>query len=202
MTVALSKYDWGEACRFFRGFKDSPGAVRLSWCLCEYYNEAARCAYPTRETLALELDAPAESISKWMKTLVQGGAVTCVPIGSLPPEIRAIVGRSAKRAQVYFLNFGWAIDVLALKDELRANRDAARDQKVTVSPPYAERKGNGSATPKGNDTVTSTGGGTVTLIPYDQTLDHTLKERGRDGSESSVYAREPNGYAHAKGRAA
>ncbi len=198
MTIVLSKYDWGAACRFFPGFRNSPGAVRLAWLLCEFFNEEVGCAYPTRETLAEGLGAAPESVSKWLKLLSDGGAMTCLPKGALPADAQLKIGRNSRRAQVYILNFGWALSVLEYRDELVS-------QKVTSQPP-SEPKGNRLDTPKGNQSVIPEGDGAVTLIPYTHTLDHTLKEKGAlDGSDLGVSAREKpksNSYARAKGRAA
>jgi hypothetical protein len=198
----VSKYDWGTACRYFPGFKDTPGVIRLAWELCELYREEFGCAYPTRETLSQNLGAPLQSVSKWVGLLAEGGAITCVPIGRLPPEIRAQIGRSARRAQVYVLNLGWAFDVLRMREENIAEEHC---QKVTAPRPF-NWKGHDTAISKGHDTVTSKGRDTVTLIPYEHTLDHTLLEKGaHEGSDLGAYTREEkakNAYATAKGRAA
>jgi hypothetical protein len=198
--MGLSKYDWGAACRACMTFRDSPGAVRVAWEICERYNEKVGIAWPTRETLAQALDAPPESISKWIAMLRDSKAIKCVSLGTLAPEKRLAVGRIARRSQVYELNFEWAARVLEHRDERAVERQEAIRQKVTTPPPF-DPEDNGSATPKGNDAATSKGNGAATLIPYPETLDHTLKEKGAsDGSNLSAYARECS--AKAKGRAA
>jgi hypothetical protein len=120
----LSKYRWADACRFFEGFREAPGVLRLAWELADRYNEELKCAWPSRETLSQRLGAPPESISRWIKKLCSVGAITCMPLKKLPPEIRAEIGRSSGRSQVYILNFGWALDVLNLRDERMAARQA------------------------------------------------------------------------------
>ena len=37
--TGLSKYEWGRACRFFPGFKESPGVIRTAWEICELYRD-------------------------------------------------------------------------------------------------------------------------------------------------------------------
>ncbi|MER9169854.1 helix-turn-helix domain-containing protein [Mesorhizobium australicum] len=190
--MILSKYDWGRACRFFPGFKNSPGVIRLAWELCDLYREEFGCAYPTRETLAANLGAPEESISRWLREMSEAGALTCLPIGRLPPEIREQIGRNAKRAQVYLLHFAWAIDVLQYREETISDR---RVQKVTTLPPF-KSEGGEVATPKGGVAVTSEGGRAATLIPYSDTLEDTLKEKGApNGSNLGAYTRERKGQA-------
>lgn len=120
----LSKYSWAEACRFFPGFRDAPGVLRLAWVICDLYNDELGCAWPTRETLAQLLGAPPESISRWIKRLCDVGAITRMPLKKLPPEVRARIRRSSRRAQVYLLNYGWALDVLNLREERLAARQA------------------------------------------------------------------------------
>lgn len=197
--MTLSKYDWGAACRFFPAFRETPGAVRLAWQLCEFYNEEIGCAYPTRETLAEALGAAPESVSKWLKMLADGGAITCLAKGALPTDKQALIGRNSRRAQVYILNFGWALDVLRYREELAA-------QKVTSQPPF-NSEGNHLVMPEGNQSVIPKGGDPVTLIPYTHTLEETLEEGASERSKVSAYAREgenpsSNAYAKAKGRAA
>jgi hypothetical protein len=120
----LSKYNWAEACQFFPGFRNAPGVLRLAWVICSLYNEKLGCAWPTRETLAQLLGAPPESISRWLKTLFESRALTGMPLKNLPSEVRTKIGRSSKRAQVYVINFGWAQDVLELRDTRAAERQA------------------------------------------------------------------------------
>lgn len=203
--MSMTKYEWGAACRFFPGFRDAPGVVRTAWALCDLYNDEVGCAWPTRETLASALGAPPESVSKWIAALRDGGAIGVVNLNRLPAETRSKIGRSARRSQVYMLNFGWALEVLQLRDEQAEDRSLAIAQKVTVSPPL-DLKGNGVATSKGGGVVTSKGGSTVTLIPYTHTLEDPLeKQEAQDVSELSVYTRETipeNVYSRAKGRAA
>jgi len=114
----VNKHDWGRACRFFPGFRNSPGVIRTAWELCDLFNEELACAYPTRETLARRLGSPKESVSRWLRDLSSSGAITCTGLRSLSPAVRSEIGRSAKRAQVYELNFGWATDVLIYRDQL------------------------------------------------------------------------------------
>ncbi|RWB26921.1 helix-turn-helix domain-containing protein [Mesorhizobium sp.] len=183
----MDKYLWGRAVRYFKGFRDSPGVVRLAGELQDKYNEAVGCAYPTRETLSqmLGADAP-EQISKWLGILQNAGAITRVPVRSLPADKQEIIGRSAKRSQVYLLNFGWAMDVLSDMDEYVFERQ----NKVIIQSPLPSI-GNCPVTPPGNQTITCADDGVVTLIPYDQTLDHTLNDkRGNEGSNLGAYTRE------------
>lgn len=173
----IGKYQWGDACRCFPGFKDTAGVVRLSWLLCELYRQDLGFAYPTRETLAERLSAPPVSVSRWTRALRESGAITSFPIARLSPEHRLAIGRRVSRGQVYILNFGWAQSVL----EWRASQ-------ATI--------GNDAVTYMGDNTVTYMGNAGDTLIPYTDTLEDTLKEKGAPkGSESSAYAQ-------AKGRAA
>ncbi|RUY89524.1 hypothetical protein [Mesorhizobium sp. M7A.F.Ca.CA.001.10.2.1] len=183
----MDKHACGRAVRYFKGFRDSPGAVRVAGELQDKYNEAVGCAWPTRETISqmLGADAP-EQISKWLRILQNAGAITRVPVRSLPLEKQQIIGRSAKRSQVYVLNFGWAMDVLSDLDEYVCDRQ----NKVIIQSPLPSLR-NRPNTPLDNQTVTCAGDGVVTLIPYDQTLDHTLEDkRGSEGSNLSAYTRE------------
>lgn len=195
--MMLSKYDWGAACRFFPGFRETPGVVRLAWQLCEFFNDDVGCAYPTRETLAETLGSAPESVSKWLKMLADGGAITCLAKGALPAEKQMLIGRNSRRAQVYILNFGWALDVLKYRDEMASQRVA---QKVISQPPSAA-EGNQPDTPKGNQSVIPEGGYPVTLIPYENTLAETLEEGALEHRKVSASAREDasNEYARAKG---
>lgn len=120
----LSKYHWAEACRFFPGFRDAPGVLRLAWVICDLFNDELGCAWPTRETLAQLLGAPPESISRWVKRLCKSGAATRMPLKNVPSEARTKIGRSSKRAQVYVINFAWAQEVLELRDARAAERQA------------------------------------------------------------------------------
>ncbi|TPL49211.1 hypothetical protein FJ937_17175 [Mesorhizobium sp. B2-4-4] len=186
----ITKYDWGKACRYFPGFRDSPGAQRVAGAMVDFFNEAVNCAYPTRETLSQQLGAAPETVSKWVAILKDGGALSCVPLRVLPPEHQAIIGRSTRRAQVYLLKFSWAVDVLTEMDEYVFERKQQLLFKVTTPSPLPSI-GNQVVTSTGNQTVTSAGNQLVTLIPYDQTLDHTLEEQEgfEQGSTSSAYAR-------------
>lgn len=132
--MTISKYEWGEACRAFPGFRDAPGVIRLAWALCDFHNDEIGCAWPTRETLSKALDAPPESVSRWLRALQEGGAITIVNLNRLPADARAKIGRSARRAQVYVINHAWALDVLGLRDERVSDRAILQAQKVTVSP--------------------------------------------------------------------
>ncbi|WP_434723066.1 hypothetical protein [Mesorhizobium sp. RIZ17] len=187
----VSKYDWGAACRFFPGFRDSPGAIRTAWVLQDLYNDAVGCAYPTRETLSQQLGAAPETVSKWIGILKDGGALSCLPISALPAESQAVVGRSSKRAQVYRPNFVWAFDVLSLRDDYVFDRQERLLQKVIVQSPLPSG-GDRAITHIGNRAVTSPGNGVATLIPYEHTLGDTLEDkRGSEESENlSVYTRE------------
>ena len=211
----LNKYDWGTACRYFIGFKDSPGAIRLAWEICELYREEYGCAYPTRETLSQNLKAPPESVSKWLRILENASAIEMVSLNSLPVEIRSKIGRSAKRSQVYKINFKWAASVLNYRaeniEEAKNLASMVDNQKVTTPLPLNPKgndtvmpKGNGSVMPKGNGSVNSEGGDTVTLIPYNHTLDHTLNNIGSE-VERLASTRETvatNAYALARGKVA
>ncbi|MER9223000.1 hypothetical protein NKI48_29730 [Mesorhizobium sp. M0644] len=186
----ITKYDWGAACRFFPGFRDSSGAQRTAWTLMDLYNENVNCAFPTRETLSQQLGSAPEAVSKWVGMLKGGGAVSCVPIHFLSAESQAFIGRSAKRAQVYLLNFAWAYEVLSLRDEYVFDRKQALLHKVIVQSPLPAI-GAQVNTSSGNQTVTSVGNCVDTLIPYDQTLDHTLEDiGGSEGPNLGVYTRE------------
>lgn len=175
--MKIGKYQWGDACRCFPGFRDTAGVVRLSWLLCELYRQELGFAYPTRQTLADRLSAPQVSVSRWLRALRESGAVTLFPISQLSSDQKAEIGRRDGRGQVYVLNFGWAQNVLEWRDS-------------------QSEIGNDAVTYTGDDTVTLIGDAGDTLIPYPDTLQDTLKEKGAPkGSESSVYAR-------ASGRAA
>ncbi|RWD33720.1 MAG: hypothetical protein EOS34_19545 [Mesorhizobium sp.] len=185
----VDKYDWGKACRFFPGFRDSPGVQRTAWALMDLYNDKVHCAFPTRETLSQQLGAAPETVSKWIGMLKEGGALGCTPLHVLPPESQEFIGRSARRAQVYLLNFSWAFEVLSLLDEYQFDRQQQLLRKVTKPSPLLSI-GDQVVTSNGNQTVTSPGNHVATLIPYDQTLDHTLKEkRGNEGSNLGAYTR-------------
>lgn len=203
----MNKYEWGTACRYFIGFKDSPGAIRLAWEICELYREEYGCAYPTRETLSQNLKAPPESVSKWLRILENASAIEMVSLNSLPVEIRSKIGRSAKRSQVYKINFKWAASVLKYRaeniEEAKSLASLVDNQKVTTPLPL-NSKGNDTVMPKGNGSVNSEGGDTVTLIPYNHTLDHTLNNIGSE-DERLASTRETavaNGYALARGKVA
>ena len=73
----VDKYDWGKACRFFPGFRDSPGVQRTAWALMDLYNDKVHCAFPTRETLSQQLGAAPETVSKWVGMMKEGGALGC-----------------------------------------------------------------------------------------------------------------------------
>ncbi|MCA0000944.1 MULTISPECIES: hypothetical protein [unclassified Mesorhizobium] len=186
----VDKYDWGKACRFFPGFRESPGVQRTAWTLMDLYNEKVHCAYPTRETLSQQLGAAPETVSKWVGMLKEGGALGCAPLHVLPAESQEFIGRSAKRAQVYLLNFSWAVDVLSLLDEYTFDRQQQLLRKVIVRSPLPSI-GDQVVTSIGNQTATSSGNHVATLIPYDQTLCDTLEDkRGSEASNLSVYTRE------------
>ncbi|WP_027036522.1 helix-turn-helix domain-containing protein [Mesorhizobium ciceri] len=186
----VSKYDWGKACRYFQGFRDSPGAQRVAGALVDLYNDKVHCAYPTRETLSQQLGAAPETVSKWIAILKEGGALSCVPLRVLPPEHQAIIGRSARRAQVYLLKFSWAVDVLSMMDEYQFERKQQLLYKVTIPSPLLPI-GDQVVTSDGNQMATLADNHLATLIPYDHTLDHTLEDkRGSESSALSAYTRE------------
>ena len=153
MYYDLSKYRWADACRFFPGFRDAPGVLRLAWELADLYNEELKCAWPSRETLSQRLGAPPESISRWTKKLCKHGAITRMPLNKLPPEIRVEIGRSSGRSQVYVLNFGWALEVLGLRDERIAARKIDLMKRDGLSR-HSTNKGGGIATLLRNDNAT------------------------------------------------
>ena len=192
--TGLTKYDWGTACRFFPGFRDSPGVIRLAWELVDLYDEALGCAFPSREGLSQRLDCSPISVSKWIATLRSGGAISCLRLGILPPEVRAEIGRTTRRAQAYALKFGWALDVLALRDERILERRESFKQKVAATEP-SEPKGSTESTSEGsaNGTFEGSAHGTQTL--YENTLGDTLERKGAsEREELGVYerAKEPS----------
>ena len=126
MAKPLSKWEWGEACRFAPMLRNSPGPLRLSWLLCQLYNEDVNCAFPSRGHLALMLGASEVSVSRWIAHLKSCGAISVCSLGILPASARKIIGRTASRSQVYLLNFGWAGEVISLRDEVSFERQIAK----------------------------------------------------------------------------
>jgi hypothetical protein len=80
--------------------------------LFELYDPALGYAWPSRRYMADRLGATLPSISKWIGVLATSGALERVPASKVEPEVLKRTRRSAKRANYYKLDFGWAGAVL------------------------------------------------------------------------------------------
>ena len=133
----LTKYDWHKAVTRFKGTSQQASVLRTGALICHYFNQEIGLAWPTRQTLALELDIHETRVSSAIATLQKSGALQVVKFADLSAKIRAVTGNRSGNGQAYRLNMQWAQTVLDYENERvqeaqeaiksKAERSAAQD---------------------------------------------------------------------------